>query len=333
MTLRFEISPRISRADWGAHVISSGGNPLHHPEVLLTEHQPGQLLFLLLRDGDEVVGCTVGTRLGSGWRRHLLRQSTLYLPTPPAVREEGKLTDDRIFTSLLQFCRLNGFSRVSVDGRWGKDFSGNELLSPGIVRKFLEFELSVDRPDDMLLGSMDKYHRKNIRRAERHGINVVIDSSLDGLERLRELQLVSAARATERGNPFQVRDPAHFARLHKLIYEPGLGEVAFAKMGEEIVAGLAYLRTENRAITVRSGATPLGYEKYATYLLQYHVLLRLRDTGISQVNMGGVPYEAAEAPHPQHGLYSFKKGFGGTPKVRTSVDLDVKEGIRRMVNA
>lgn len=107
--------------------------------------------------------------------------------------------------------------------------------------------------------------------------------------------------------------------------------MAFARWEGDFVAGLAYLWTKDRAITVRSGATARGYEKYATYFLQHQVLLRLKDSGIKQVNLGGVPHDAMEPQHPQHGLYCFKKGFGGKPSIRTSVDLDVMESLKRIM--
>lgn len=319
----------MSRADWDRTLILSSGNPLHQPEVLLVDHPPNRLLFLLLREGGITKGCTVGVRTGAGWRRRLLRQSTLYLPTFPAVREDVQFSEEAIFRSLLQYCQRNGFTRLSIDGRWGRDFSDSDLFANSIVRTFVEFEMRTDQTEETLLSSMDKYHRKNIRRAERNGVSVEIDSSLEGLNRLRELQLISADRATKRGNPFGVRDQAYFSKIQDLLYRRGLGEVAFAKKGGEFLAGLAYLLTKDRAITVRSGATAMGFENNATYLLQYRVLLRLREAGIRQVNLGGVPQDAIDSGHPQHGLYSFKKGFGGKPNVRTSVDIDVRERIGR----
>ena len=323
-------STGMSRAEWSQIVTQSGGNPLHQPEVLLVDHDPGGLLFLLLKEDDIIKGCAVGVKEGAGWRRKLLGKSSLHLPTFPAITGELKVTDQEINLSLLQFCRQSGFSRLNIDGRWGRDFSKNDLFADHIVRTFVEFEMSTDQTEETMLGAMDKYHRKNIRRAERNGVSVEIDSSLDGLNRLRELQLISADRATKRGNPFGVRDPEYFSRIQKLLYQSGLGEVAFAKREGEFIAGLAYLFTKDRAITVRSGATAAGYENNATYLLQYRVLQRLREAGIKQVNLGGVPHNAIDSNHPQHGLYSFKKGFGGKPTVRTSLDLDVKKSTGRV---
>jgi lipid II:glycine glycyltransferase (peptidoglycan interpeptide bridge formation enzyme) len=191
------------------------------------------------------------------------------------------------------------------------------------VNRSLEFELGLDRPAEEIMAGMDRYHRKNVRRAERAGVSVVFDTSLDALLLLRELQVSSSTRGEEKGNPFGVRDPEYFHRAYELVYAPGWGEVAFARVGEKTVAGLAYLVAGNRAITVRSGATPLGYEANAMYILQHEVLIRLGKKGVHQINLGAVPLGATEPQHPQHGLYDFKKGFGGTPRPRTRITLPV----------
>ncbi|MHC4180920.1 MAG: hypothetical protein ACYSWU_25770 [Planctomycetota bacterium] len=61
------------------------------------------------------------------------------------------------------------------------------------------------------------------------------------------------------------------------------------------------------------------------YLLQFELLARLREQGVEEVNIGGVPADAANPDHPQHGLYCFKRGFGGTEHTRTAVSLDLSQ--------
>ena len=223
------------------------------------DHDPASLLFLVMKDDDSIKGCAVGVKEGSGWRRKLLGQSSLHLPTFPAVNGELQVSEEEINFSLLQFCRGTGISRLNIDGRWGRDFSRSDRFADHIVRTFVEFEMRTDQTEEAILASMDKYHRKNIRRAERNGVTVEIDSSLEGLSRLRELQLVSADRATKRGNPFGVRDQTYFLKIQKLLYKSGLGEVAFAKREGEFIAGLAYLFTQGswRSRCVR-GQRPKG---------------------------------------------------------------------------
>ncbi|MHB9020136.1 MAG: peptidoglycan bridge formation glycyltransferase FemA/FemB family protein, partial [Minisyncoccota bacterium] len=73
----------------------------------------------------------------------------------------------------------------------------------------------------------------------------------------------------------------------------------------------------------RSGATREGYESSAMYLLQYELIRRLKEEGVKQLNIGGVPEGATDPSHPNHGLYNFKRYFGGVPFRRTSLKIEL----------
>jgi len=313
--------------EWEETLLKSCVTPLHRPEVLRLDQHPGDPVFLLLREGDRPVGCALGAGSGGRIARWLGRRE-LYLPTIPAMREG---VDDALregLEALLGFCRREGYHQLVVDSRWGADLSRREPFSSAVVHRSLEFVLGVDRPPEELLAGMDRYHRKNVRRAEKEGVTVEFETSLEAVLALRDLQLNSADRAGRRGNAYRVREEDYYRRAHEQIYAAGWGEVALARVEGEVVAALAFLRAGERTITVRSGATKLGYERNAMYLLQYEVILRASGNGGREINLGAVPEEATRSEHPQHGLYAFKKGFGGEPYVRTRVALRVPRGVR-----
>ena len=59
------------------------------------------------------------------------------------------------------------------------------------------------------------------------------------------------------------------------------------------------------------------------YLLQYELLRDLKQRGFEELNIGGVPLAASESGHPQHGLFDYKRYYGGKPCVRSRVTLQL----------
>ena len=59
-------------------------------------------------------------------------------------------------------------------------------------------------------------------------------------------------------------------------------------------------------------------------LIEYSLLARAKEQGLRELNLGGVPADAEREGHPQHGLFEFKRGFGGRPWLRTAAALELE---------
>lgn len=315
---------RFDREAWKQIVEDCGGNPLHLPEVHLVDQRPEDVRFLLATRGASVVACCTGSVLSKRVLGLRLGRKALSLPTAPAIAETAADETGDVYRAMAAFARDQGCSYLSVGHNWGDDFSKYERLGRWVVDRTIDFTIDLTKSSDDILAAMHKYHRKNIRRAERGPLKVVQDSSEHAVLCLRQLQVESASRATDKGNPFRIQDEDFFRRLHAAIYVNGLGCVLLARAGEQHVAALAYLAGRKRALTVRSGANGTGNELLAMYWLQYDLIIRLKQQGLEILNIGAVPAEAAKSEHPQHGLYQFKRGFGGMEHVRTALRIDLR---------
>jgi len=299
-----EAMPIMPPKTWEALVETCGGNPLHLPFAHEVDLSEKDRLHLVFQNDTNVVACAIAYRQKAGWRK-----KDLYLPAPPAFVSPDMR--EAVMQSLLDFARRSGFREIHVAPHWGVTFDALPSLSGHAEGVIIEFALDLSPDLETLLAGMHKVHRKNIRRAERNEIAVRQDRSLEALLSLRAMQEVAAERSAERGGGFKVRDRAYFERVQERVYAPGFGELLLAEQHGTPVAALAYLTGARRAITVRSGATPIGYETYAMYLLQYEVIKRAKERGSIELNLGGVTEAAAEEGHPERGLYDFKRGFGG----------------------
>ena len=308
--IRMETNPSMNSEEWEHLVLDCGGHPLHLPEVHVADQTGGERVHLLFHNGTQPVGCALAFLSDRGRLRRKPRRCLL--PASVAVRADADVDRTSLYEHILDLARNRGCSELIIQPNWGAHLEEVPLLSTHVDEVLIEFVLDL-RPDPGAIeAGMHRVHRKNVRRATRDGVTVEPDTTLDGLLTLRSMQQVSSDRSATKGGGFTVRDRAFFERLHENVYAPGRGELLLARHEGDTVAGLAYVIGAGRAITVRSGSTPEGYALQAMYLLQSCVIQRARERGVLELNLGGVPEAAANEGHPQHGLYDFKRGWGGT---------------------
>lgn len=309
---------------WESCIGQCSGHGLLMPGIHLVEHDPSSVLLLRFEDEGRIVGCAVAVDLRPDWRGRLRRREhVLLLPTAPAIADASAASEVR--AALFAYARGAGAERLVIRPAFGRWILQDEDLAAWRSGSITEFVIDTTRDYDDVLASMHKVHRKNIRRAARAGLEISVDTSLDGLLRLRTLQQASSDRAEERTEGFEIQDVEVFRRAHEHVYGPGLGTVLFARAGGEDVAALAWIEAAGRIQTVRSGSLPQGYETRAMYLLHDELIRRAQARNVREINIGGVPSEARESAHPQSGLYDFKQGFGGQAELRYSLDIRLEE--------
>ena len=322
---RVDVDPRTLSPRWEAILRRCGGGPLLLPVIHdLDSRAPECWVF-----GEEPtpVGCALATvQTPRNRRLPWRRQRILELPAGPQLAEPEAA--EAVRRGLAEAARERACERIVLGAASGPFATDHPALCPFRTEAVVGFVLDLSPGADAVFEGMHKTHRKNIRRARRAGLEVVEDASVEALLELRRLQLVSSERARERAEGFGVPEPAFFERLQEQIYGPGFGRLLLAKLEGETVAALAWLEVAGRAQTVRSGSSAEGYERRAMYLLYDECIRRAAAAGAVELDCGGVPAAAAEAGHPQTGLYEFKAGLGGRPRPRYRLDVPTREWLR-----
>lgn len=313
---------------WARLIIACDGNPLHWGAVTAADYGEPSALRLTFSEKEETVGCALAYAQTRRRWRFISAGRDLELPTPPATAGawRGREGTRRIYQALLGLARERGFDRLIIHPRFGYPLEDLPGLAPFRTDSVIEFSVDLQRDWEAIQSEMHRNHRKNIRRAEREGLTVVTDNTMAGLLHLRELQVTSSRRSAERGGGFGIRDKSYFEKVYDRVYSRGLGEVLLAKSGTDVLAGLAFVATANKGMTVRSGSSQAGYERNAMYLLQDAVLKIGHARGLREMNLGGVPAAAIEQGHGQHGLYEFKRGFGGAERLLHKLEVPLKDG-------
>ena len=150
--------------------------------------------------------------------------------------------------------------------------------------------------------------RYNVRLALRKGVQV---RQFSGACRVpeKELEAFSALMAeTGQRDRFLVRDKEYFRRVLK-------------SLGREAILFMAYLDEQPIAGTIGVFSGRKGWYLYGAsgnahrsvmpnYLLQWEMIRYAMEQHCQFYDFRGVPGDVS-ADHPLHGLYRFKKGFGG----------------------
>jgi lipid II:glycine glycyltransferase (peptidoglycan interpeptide bridge formation enzyme) len=163
------------------------------------------------------------------------------------------------------------------------------------------------RPDeDAMLASFKPKCRYNIRLAQRRGV-VVEPVALDeaSIDAMYSLMTSTRDRAG-----FTLRSKEYFSGYWRLHAAAGQGQLFFASLDGEVLAGVFATYVGKKAWYKDGGSTKEHAAVMAPHLLQWEVIRWLRSRGIEAYDLVAVPPARDLNPsHPLYGLYRFKSGF------------------------
>jgi hypothetical protein len=316
--------PAKATTEWTGIVKEVNGTPLHLPDPWLLDCNPEEISLLVLVSESGIAGAAIAIRQSRRILRFIPAASSLSMPVPPVIADRFGELRELAYESLLAYARRKGYQSLAIEPRWGDDLSTIHCLAGSASAEVTEFVLDLRPSLDQILGSMHKKHRKNIKTASEAGIECRQDSSIEGMMILQAMQAHAVERGRDRGNFFSSVDENYYRKAFQMVYQNGPGHLYLAFREGRPLAALAYLEFGKKAITVRSGSSPEGYETSAMYLLQYELIKDLKLRGFEELNIGGVPLAAGESGHPQHGLFDYKRYYGGRPCVRSRVEMKLQ---------
>ncbi|MGA7989734.1 MAG: peptidoglycan bridge formation glycyltransferase FemA/FemB family protein [Candidatus Dormiibacterota bacterium] len=173
-----------------------------------------------------------------------------------------------------------------------------------ISRATIIVDLGPD--DDALLASFKPKCRYNIRLAQRHGVTVepvAVDAT--SIDTMYSLMASTRDRAG-----FTLRSKEYFSGYWRLHAAAGRGQLFFASLDGEVLAGVFATYIGRKAWYKDGGSTKEHQSVMAPHLLQWEVMRWLRARGVDHYDLVAVPPVSELNPdHPLYGLYRFKSGF------------------------
>ncbi len=197
--------------------------------------------------------------------------------------------------------------------------TGGRVAEPLQPRSSIHVDLSPE--PERLFAAFSKGHRADVRRAERNGVAVRVGNSAADLESFYAIMRATSARAQ-----FAIHSQEYYRRAWELGGETA--RLLLARQAGADVAAFLVFGAFAEGQYMYSGATAEGLKSSASHLLQWHAIRWVRERGGKRYDLWGVPevvsrlaaageaerpsLEAELQADPLHGVYRFKKGWGGS---------------------
>ncbi len=164
--------------------------------------------------------------------------------------------------------------------------------------------LDISKSEEDLLKGMKKNHRNLIRRAEKDGVEILVDDSEEFLKTFYAIHMETVQR--HHFIPFSydyIKKEVDSFKEDKQIL------IFNAKYQEEIISSAIIVFYGNEAF-YHHGASSSKYARVpSSYLTLFRAIQEAKKRGIRKFNFYGIVENNPK--HPWFGLSKFKKGFGG----------------------
>ncbi|WP_329120937.1 lipid II:glycine glycyltransferase FemX [Streptomyces sp. NBC_01353] len=227
---------------------------------------------------------------------------TLKAHTGPGRRLADVLADevDPLGTAVAERLRSRGWRRCGGDST--SDSDGADAQPRHVYRVPL-----AGRTTDDLWNGLNQEWRRNVRKARRSGVEIVVGSAADLPEFYRLLGI------TEQRDGFRLgRSLAYYERQYAVLNaeEPGRMRLYLARHEGEILAAHTMI-TVGRRVWYQTGASAdHRREVRPSNALQWRMMLDAHAAGADVYDMRGIP-STLDPDDRAHGLLRWKLGTGG----------------------
>lgn len=197
-------------------------------------------------------------------------------------------------------------------------FQPTDTLQP---RSSVHLDLAPDT--DRLLAAISKGHRADIRRATRDGVAVRVGTTAADLAAFYAIMQSTGARAE-----FGIHSRDYYAAAWRAFSATDDVLLLLAEWQGAPVATAMLFADGHASLYLYSGSTPAGLKSGAQHAIQWQAIQWAKAHGCGFYDLWGVPdafgqaaqatdetaraqLEEAAKADPLHGVYRFKKGFGG----------------------
>jgi len=172
-------------------------------------------------------------------------------------------------------------------------------------------EFWVDLTAEDLIMRLRPQQRRVYRKAVKHGLEVKVPETDDGLIQHRALTGESLGRRRERGEDIPLFDETMVPRA---LIEAGAARICECLLDGEVLGSVIFTVAKSGAHGYSAGYSRQGMKLGAGVFLNIWSFERLQKEGMILFNLGDAP--------PETGLATFKRGLGGQMHESESVTFD-----------
>ena len=291
---------RICPIEWDSYIERCGGGFFHTLAGLHVLAREGELRFIELRRGQEVIGVAAGILSAC---RLSTQPRHVYLPTPPALLVEDR---NEANGGLVETLRLSGAAEViidSFDATWCPNAS--KAL---IVNRRREYIVSLAGGVEGLGTRCGTLHRRGIRRGDRAGWSLRMLQTTEAAT-----LLLSIHKTTLEARPADQDSgelPVGLAQL-AINLRASSGVAVFSAWDGTVPLGAALVGWANgKACFVLGGSTPKGHSLSSAVWLHWRIMCMLSAAGFTVYNLGGTAVPVADKEEGVNPPSRFERDFG-----------------------
>jgi Acetyltransferase (GNAT) domain len=293
---------RGTDCDWNTRRANTA---VHVGYLAATRHAQGLMLKLVSDQG--AISGVAGAVLARGRLRGMLGPTVLSLQSHPSVCDNDPALLGEFFRQIETQAAVYGVDVLNVQSVESSESPADLLAALGFqTEERFEYLLDLTAAESVLSSRLASAKKRNLKKAQRLGVQVREGSSLADLELLEQCQTESMERRGLEAGVSEFRR----ALLHESFLSTGLGRLFLAEREGRILSAMLIYVYRGRAFYSVGGSTPEGFECSSPVHLMWEIALRLRAAGCQSFNLGGTPAEAELESSDQHGLFRFKRDFG-----------------------
>lgn len=319
---------------WNEQVVRMGGGFYLTTEYASIMRRQGAepVYFVLNRDGG-ISGCALGFLMNQ-WMRWPLRNicKEFQWQTHPVIEPNGPGLLDEFVRYIAQAVENIGVTNIRLHS---EDACVSPLLLEEVgfeMRSRLEYRIALSRDPNEVLSGISSRKRTYLRSAiKASSLSIQEMPTLDAVEKLIDFQHVSRERRRKRGEDYAVATRAAAERIYEDYIKPGYGRIFLSLKDEQALSGVLLHCWNGRAYYTMSGCSEAGFAENAPVMTVWGAIQRLCADGYRELNMGGVGATAANPDDLAHGLYRFKRSFGGVETACRTLEKTVP-GVRSFIS-
>jgi hypothetical protein len=316
MAWHLESQPGVGDTAWDEAVNACHGSVFHSSAwsryLLLARPNTSPIQFRLVDDQGQIAGVALGFRTQSPRRLAASLTRQLWFDALPVMA--GTPNGVEPFVEALEsYARGNGDVVIAFNSFGYR--GGSEVLRTRGYRltERLEFELDVSPDLEVLWAALDHKRRKNANKSRRAGVVVEELGPDAGLDQLYRLHAVTWDRLEKRGVKRIGQGNLGGARApERELLDCRVGRLVGARLDTEWLTVSLFTRFDDQVYHVLSGHSSRALEVQAPTLLLWEAIARYRSEGVRLFNFGGCAAAAREPGSLEHGVFDYKRAFGGS---------------------
>jgi hypothetical protein len=328
------VASQVDLSAWNVMVRSCHGTIFHAAEWAMYTlcEQPNTVpqFYTLVDDDGSIAGVALGFRVKSSRALAGLLSGRRWLDALPAVRDKSAHTVSLFLRLIENHARQAGDVTLRV-GSFISPQSERILQPLGFsISQRLEFELDLSHDEKVIFAGMNHGRQQAVKKAIKKAVEVREVLGEEGASHLRRLQRESIVRIAARGGPVGVNRKFPDGDPILILTRAGVGRVVGGFVEGVCVSAAFFTVFNGVAYYTIAGHDSAGLESCAPSLVVWDQILRMQAEGILRLNLGGCAIEALNESSPEHGVYTYKKAFGGARQECANGEKVLRPLVRRV---